>query len=82
MYVGGNLRWVPLIKMFCIVSFLQLNLSTTATLGTEESGRCREDGTRVDVCTVRQKKKENGRCRKVAVSGGLTVFKRNYYRKF
>jgi len=36
---------------------IQLNLSTTATLGTEESGICKEVETRVNVWTVRQKKK-------------------------
>ena len=35
---------------------LQLNISTTATLGREESGRCREVETRVNVWTVCQKK--------------------------
>ena len=34
----------------------QLNLSTTASLGTEESVHCREVETRVNVWTVRQKK--------------------------
>ena len=46
---------------------LQLNLSTTATLGTEESGRCnhcKEVETIVNVWTVCQK---NGRSREVAV---------------
>ena len=51
---------------------IQLNLSTTATSGTEESGRCREVETRVTVCTVRQKK--NGCCRDVVVNGGSTVY--------
>ena len=33
----------PLKNTFCIVlSFLQLNVSTTASLGTEEKGHCRE----------------------------------------
>ena len=35
---------------------VQLNLSTTATLGTEESGHCREVETRVNIWTVGQKK--------------------------
>ena len=35
---------------------VQLNLSTTATLGTEESGHCREVERKVNVWTVRQKK--------------------------
>ena len=34
---------------------LQLNLSATTTLGTEESGHCREVEKRVNVWTVRQK---------------------------
>ena len=48
-----------------------LNLSTTLTLGTEKSGHCREIETRVNVWTVRQKKKS--RCRGVAVSGEVVV---------
>ena len=36
-------------------SIIQLNFSTTATLGTEESGRRREVETRVNVWTVHQK---------------------------
>ena len=43
---------------------LQLKLSTTATLGIEESGHCREVETRVNVWAVRPK---NGRYRDVAV---------------
>jgi len=46
-----------------------MKLSTTATLGKEESGHCREVETRVNVWTVRQKK--NGRPREVAIRGGL-----------
>lgn len=49
----------------------QLNLSTAAILGTEESGHCREVETRVNVWTVHQKK--NRRSREVAASEGLTV---------
>ena len=45
--------------------FVQLNHSTMATLGTEESSRCREVETRVNVWTVPPKK--NCRCREVAV---------------
>ena len=44
---------------------LQFNLSTTAILGSEKSGHCREVETRVNVWTVCQKK--NGCCREVAV---------------
>ena len=44
---------------------IQLNLSKTATLGTEKGGHCREVETRVNGWTVRQKKKmavvESGR---------------------
>ena len=50
---------------------VQLNLSTTVTLGTEKSGHCREVETRVNVWTVRQKK--NSRSRGVAVSGEVVV---------
>ena len=35
-------------------SIIQLNFSTTATLGTEQSGRCRDVETRVNVWSVRQ----------------------------
>ena len=55
---------------------IQVKLSTTATLGTEKSGHCREmvvveAETTVNVQTVRLKK--NGRCREVTVSGGWSV---------
>ena len=56
----------------CILDFkclneLQLNLFTTATLGTEESGHCKEVyKTRVNVWTVHQKKLLFG-CREVAI---------------
>ena len=49
---------------------LQLYLFAEATLGTEESGHCREVETKVNVWNVRQK---NGHCREVAVAGGSTV---------
>ena len=39
------------------IMFVQLNLSTTATLGTEESGHCREVETRMNIWTVRPKNK-------------------------
>ena len=42
-----------------------------ATLGTEESGHCREVETRANVWTVGQK---NGCCLEVAISGGSTVY--------
>ena len=56
--------------------FMQLNLSTTATLGTEKNDRRRE------VAVVEKFKQESlyclsatesGRCREMAVSGGSTV---------
>ena len=53
-------------------SDIQLNLSTMATFGTEESSRCREwfkQRSMYNVWTVHQK---SGRRREVAVSGGLT----------
>ena len=63
-----------------VIKFLyiiQLNLSTTATFGTEESGHCRK-ATMVERF---QKESMNGLstqksgcCREVAVSGSLTVF--------
>ena len=40
-------------------------------MGTEENGRCREVETRVNVLGDRQK---SGHCRKLEVSGGLTLF--------
>ena len=54
----------------------QLKLSTTATLGTEKSGHCREvvvveAETTVNVRTIRLKK--INRCTEVAVSGGWSV---------
>ena len=48
---------------------LQLNPSTRASLGTEESGRCKEVETRVNVWTVRQKKVAVvERCREAVVA--------------
>ena len=49
----------------------ELNLSRTVTLGSEESGRCREVETRVSVWAVRKKKSRH--CGEVAVSEGSTV---------
>ena len=46
---------------------IPLNFSTMTTLGKEESGRCREVETRVNVWTVCPPK--NGCCGEVAVSG-------------
>ena len=59
---------------FCVA--LQLNLSTTATLGTGESDHCSEV---VVVERLKQESmfglsgKKNGRCREVVACGGLTV---------
>ena len=52
---------------------LRLNLSTTGTLGTEESGLWREVETRV---MYGMSAKKNGRCREVAVGGGWTAFRK------
>ena len=49
---------------------IQLNLSTTTTLGTEESGLCWEVEARVNVWTAHQK---NGHCREVVISVGWTL---------
>ena len=58
--------------------YVQLNLSTTATLGTEESGHCREvavvERLKQEWIYGRLSAKKNGRCGEVAVSGGLNVF--------
>ena len=63
-----------------VIKFLyiiQLNVLTTATLGTEQSGHGREVtvveelSSRVNVWIVPPK---SGHCREVAVSGSLTVF--------
>ena len=56
---------------------VQLNLPRTATLGTEESGRCREVETRGNVWTVRQTKMA---VVEVAVSKGSTVCPKRLYR--
>ena len=54
---------------------LQLNLSTTATFGTEESGHCRQVLSKSQCMDffVRGDGKNSGCCREVAVSGGTTV---------
>ena len=54
---------------------LQLNLSTTATFGTEESGHCRQVLSKsqcMDFFCPRDER-NSGCCREVAVSGGTTV---------
>ena len=51
-------------------SLQYLNLSTTVTLGTAESGHCREVETRV------KKMKKNGHCGEVAISGSSNVLLR------
>ena len=67
--------WENLVLLVVLVleskGLLQLNLSTTATLGTEESNHCWEVETRVNVWTVCQK---SGLCREVALRAGSTVF--------
>ena len=70
MYLSG----IPLGK-------IQLNLSTTATLGTEGSGRCRDSCREVlfkSQCMdfLSAGTKNSGHCREVAVSGGSTVGKK------
>ena len=55
------------------VVVLQLNLSTTTTLGTEESGFCIEVEPTVNVWTVCQKK-NIGCCGELVVNGDMTVF--------
>ena len=59
-----------------------MNLSTTATLRTEERGHCKEVAVveRLKLESMYglfcpQGRKKNGRSREVAVSGGSTVFK-------
>ena len=60
-----------------LLYIIQLNVLTTATLGTEQSGHGREAtvveelSSRVNVWIVPPK---SGHCREVAVSGSLTVF--------
>ena len=58
---------------------LRLNLSTTATLGIDESGHCREVAVVVSKVSYKQESmyvlssKKSGRCGEVAVSRGVTV---------
>ena len=57
---------------------LRLNLSTTATLGIDESDRCREVAVVVSskqelMYVLLLSSKKSGRCEEVAVSGGVTV---------
>ena len=53
---------------------IQSNLHTTATLGTEESGRRKEVFTRINVWIfLSAGTKKSGRCGEVTVSGGWTV---------
>ena len=57
-----------------MISVVQLNLSTTATLGTEESGCCREvlnNSQRLDFLSARTK--NCGLCREVDASGGFDL---------
>ena len=58
-----------------LILLILLNLSTTATFGTEKSGHCREvavvESLKQSECMDSRQK--NGCCREVAVSGGVTV---------
>ena len=75
----GRRRGVDSFVLWSYPIWVQFNLPTTATLGTEERGHCKE------VAVVERlkkewmyglsakKKKKNGRCRQVAVSGSSTV---------
>ena len=66
-------RWDPRTRISALFrddlnQSLQLNLSTTVTLGTEESDSCREVEARLNVWTVRQKRwllSSGVRCREV-----------------
>ena len=67
---------LPFIRHIATFSFfnIQSNLQTTATLGTEGSGRCKEVFTRINVWIfLSAGTKKSGHCREVAVSGGWTV---------
>ena len=61
------LKWYLLFEINRVIMVIQLNLSSTATLGTEEGSHCREAETRVNVWFVRRKKYY--RCIGVAVVG-------------
>ena len=57
-----------------MISVVQLNLSTTATLGTEESGRCREVLNKSQCMNFLSAGAKNcGRCREVDASGGFDL---------
>ena len=47
--------WYLLFEINRVITIIQLNLSSTATLGTKEGSYCREVETRVNVWIVRQK---------------------------
>ena len=69
----SSLPFIRRIATFSFVS-MQSNLHTTATLGTEESGRRKEVFTRIIVWIfLSAGTKKSGRCGEVAVSGGWTV---------
>ena len=53
-----------------LILLIQLNLSTTATLGTEKSGHCREVAV---VESLKQSECMDSRQKKMAASGGVTV---------
>ena len=62
-----------------VMKKIQLNLSTTATMGAEESGRCREVLDKSQCMNFSYAgTKKSGRCREVGVSGGSTV-SNNFY---
>ena len=57
-----------------MISVVQLNLSTTATLGTEESGRCREVLNKSQCMDFLSAWTKNcGRCREVDARGGFDL---------
>ena len=69
----SSLPFIRRIATFSFVS-MQSNLHTTATSGTEESGRRKEVFTRIIVWIFWSAgTKKSGRCGEVAVSGGWTV---------
>ena len=55
-YFGNFLKWFLLFEINGVITVIQLNLSSKATLGTEEGSHRREVETRVNVWTARQKK--------------------------
>ena len=73
-YFGNFLKWYLLFEINRVIMVIQLNLSSTATLGTAEGSHRREVETRVNVWIFRQKilpLYRGGRCGEVAVSEGF-----------